>query len=264
MSSSLLKAVEQGIARFNDAKLVRELLESYAEAKKNYYLGGLRLSAVEGGRFCEAAFRMLEQRVTGSFTPIGAQLDTNALLRRLENQPATASQDSIRLHIPRALRMIYDIRNKRDAAHLADGIDPNLQDATLVVSVLDWVLAEFVRLYHTVPPNEAQLIVDSLVEKRAPAVQDFNGFLKVLNPNLPVRNYVLLLLYQKGLLGATFGELAEWVRPTMRANLQRTLNGMSDGQAYIHTDGSRYFITRTGIKEVERLRLYEIHNQDKP
>ena len=30
------------------------------------------------------------------------------------------------------LRVVYDIPNKRDAAHLTDGIDPNVQDVTIV------------------------------------------------------------------------------------------------------------------------------------
>ena len=76
-----------------------------------------------------------------------------AIANYLQNLPSSAQPDSIRLHIPRALRMVYDIRNKRDAAHLANGIDPNLQDSTLVISVLDWVLAELIRLHHTVSPR---------------------------------------------------------------------------------------------------------------
>ena len=45
--------------------------------------------------------------------------------------------DSVRLHIPRALGLVYGIRNKRDAAHLADGIDPSLQDANVVVFTIN-------------------------------------------------------------------------------------------------------------------------------
>src|SRR4029077_15319858 len=123
-------------------------LEAHSEAKRNFYLGRLRLNEVEGGRFCEAAFRILQQIATGRFTPINKHLDTDKVIQQLAALPAGGHSDSIRLHIPRSLRVVYDIRNKRDAAHLADNIDPNLQDATLVVSMIDWVLAEFVRLYH--------------------------------------------------------------------------------------------------------------------
>src|SRR4051794_5175024 len=118
-------------------KLVDELLEAHAEAKRNLYLGGLRLSEVEGGRFCEAAFRLLEQIAHGRFTPLGTALNSEKTIHTLENLPKGSHPDAVRIHIPRALRLVYDIRNKRDVAHLADGIDPNLQDATMVASVLD-------------------------------------------------------------------------------------------------------------------------------
>jgi hypothetical protein len=165
--------LEGGLKKHFDSKLVDELLAAYEHAKDNFHLGGLRLSAVEGGRFCEAAFRMLEQATTTRFTPLNKQLDTTRIISDLANLPSGQTPDSIRLHIPRMLRVIYDIRNKRDAAHLADGIDPNLQDAALVASNLDWVLGEFVRLYHDVSANEAQKLVDgvtneiTIIESRA-------------------------------------------------------------------------------------------------
>ncbi len=65
-------------------------------------------------------------------------------------------------------------RRRRDAAHLADGIDANLQDATLV-AVLDWVLAELVRLHHGVGAGEAHGIVEDLVTRRAPVIQDVDA-----------------------------------------------------------------------------------------
>ena len=42
------------------ATLVDELLECYTEQRRNLLLGNLRPNEVEGGRFAEAAFRMLE------------------------------------------------------------------------------------------------------------------------------------------------------------------------------------------------------------
>src|SRR5580698_2963027 len=165
--------------------LVDELIQCYIEQKKNFYLGRMRPNEVEGGRFAEAAFRMLQHAAGFAVTPLGTQLDTDGIIRSLANLPFGSAADSIRLHIPRALRVVYDIRNKRDAAHLADGIDPNLQDVTMVVAVLDWTLAELIRLYHNVSPNDAATMVDMIVARTAPVVQEFQGFLKVLRPNLP-------------------------------------------------------------------------------
>jgi len=153
--------------------------------------------------------------------------------------------------------LVYDIRNKRDAAHLGDGLDPNLQDATVVTSILDWVLAEFIRLYHNVAADVAQGLVNQIVTRAVPVVQDFNGYLKILKPNLAVSDHCLVLLYHRGDKGAVFKELEAWVRPAMRANLGRTLNGLAERKDLVHFDGSRYLITRLGQKEVEGRHLVE-------
>lgn len=246
--------IEAQLASKLEGKLVHELLEAHSEAKRNFYLGGLRLSAVEGGRFCEAAFRLLEYETRNKkFTPLTRSLpSTDKLILDLSNLDGSKYNDSIRLHIPRSLRLVYDIRNKRDTAHLGDGIDPNLQDATLVIGVLDWVLAEFIRLYHDVPANEASKIVDGIVKRVAPVVQDFGGFLKILNPKLQVSEHCAVLLYQRGEDGATYDELDKWARPKMRANLRRTLDALVEKKDHAHFDGSRYFITRSGELYVEQ------------
>src|SRR4051812_3735108 len=237
--------------------IVAEILEAYEEAKRNFYLGGLRLSEVEGGRFCEAAFRALEYITTGSYTALGKQLKADQLIMQLANLPQATQIDSIRLHIPRALRVVYDVRNNRDAAHLGDGIDPNLQDATLVVSILDWVLAEFVRLFHSVSANEAQRMVEDIVTRTAPVIEEFGSFLKVLNPKLTAGDYLLVLLYQKGKAGAALQELTQWIHPRMRSNVRRTLHRLEHDRAFVHFDGTRYFISRAGSLEVEDRRLYQ-------
>ena len=253
----MIDAIRLSLLAHHDKTLVDELLEAYGEAKANFYRGGKRLSAVEGGRFCEAAFRLLEERSTGSFTQLGRQVDAEAVTRQLANTPVGIQPDSVRLHIPRALRVVYDIRNNRDAAHLSDGIDPNLQDATLVVSLLDWVMAEFVRLYHGASADDAQSIVDELVTRQVPAVQDFGEFPKVLRTDLSAGDFVLLLLYHRAPHGASLAELTPWVRPKMRANLKRTLTRLETEKAYVHLDESTYFITTSGRKHVEAERLFE-------
>lgn len=253
----MLQTVRQGLVASLDARLADELLAAYQEAKRNFYLGGLRLSAVEGGRFCEAAFRLLQQRTTGKFDALGKQVDSDALIKLLANIPAALQPESVRLHIPRALRVVYDIRNKRDNAHLADGIDPNLQDASLVVAVLDWVLAEFVRLYHSVTPNEARNMVENIVTRIAPAVEDFDGFLKVLRIDLGASDFMLLLLYQRGPQGATFADLESWARPKMRTNLRRTLTSLEHEKSYVHGKNDTFRITRSGQQYVEANRLLD-------
>ncbi len=254
----MLQEIASDLKKHFDKKLVDELLAAHQEATHNYYLGGLRLSAVEGGRFCEAAFRMLQEATTKSFTALGKTLKTEEVIKAVLGADPAKTPDSVRIHIPRALRVIYDIRNKRDAAHLSGDVDPNLQDATLVISCIDWVLAEFVRLYHGVSADEAQKLVDGLVTRKVPAVEDFDGFLKILRPKGRASEYVLLLLYERATQGATGEELRSWVKPKMRSNLRRTLNGLVHEDVFVHEGTGRFFITTRGRAEVERRNLHQV------
>lgn len=238
--------------------IVEELIECYAEQKKNLYLGRMRPNEVEGGRFAEAAFRML-QHVTGlAVTPIGTQLDTHELIRSLASLPAAGNTESVRLHIPRTLRVIYDIRNKRDAAHLADGIDPNLQDSTLVSAAMDWVLAEFIRLADGLPADKAFALVKAITVRKIPAVEQFGEFLKTLRPSLGPSDRILILLYHRADSGATAEELSAWLKPKQRTNLNRTLAQLEHDKDHVVFTNGRYQITRRGILSVESRNLMEI------
>jgi hypothetical protein len=202
---------------------------------------------------------MLEHATTKKFTELGRMIASDKLFETLSNLPKAQFPEGLRLHIPRAIRVVYDIRNKRDAAHLADDIDPNLQDASLVVSNLDWILAEFIRLYHKVSANEATKVIDGIVTRKVPVVEDFDGFLKVLNPSLKVSGYILVLLYERGSAGATLSELEKWVRPSMRTNLRRTLNGMVDDALLHENDVGAFFLTKLG-RQMSRSAIYTTSN----
>ena len=247
--------VEQGfIAAGIPAELVKELLEAFAEAKRRFYRDDLRPSEIEGARFSEAVFRILEWATTQKYTPLGDTLPkVPTLLGKLEQ--ATTAPESVRFHIPRTLRLIYDVRNKRDVAHLGDGIDPNQQDATLVIRNMEWVLAELVRLYHNVSATEAHGIIIDLVSKDVPLIQVFDGFPRVLK-QLKASDHFLALLYWQGVEGATLDELKSWARATMRAQIRRTLNGL-DGKDLIHLNGDRYVLTHLGERDVEERKLLE-------
>lgn len=214
---------------------------------------------MEGGRFAEAAFRLMEHFVGWPETPLNRKIDTDKLITRLQNLPFGQVPDSVRLHIPRTLRVVYDIRNNRDAAHLADGIDPNLQDSYMVSSCLDWVLAELLRLAGAASPDEAQKMIEGITIKRTPAVEEFGpNQLKTLRPNLGPSDRVLLLLYNRGQAGATVEELGSWLKPSQRANLVRALRSLEHDKDFLGLTNGRYRLTRLGIREVERKGLADM------
>jgi hypothetical protein len=250
-----LEEVRQGFldAEFPEA-VVAEVLEAYTEAKRRFSLGDLRPQEVEGGRFSEGVFRLLQCASGQKMTALGKTLPSlDKLLPALEN--AVGQPDSVRLHIPRTLKLIYDIRNKRDVAHLGDGIDPNTQDATLVVGNMDWTLSELVRLYHDVDADRAQWIIENLVSKEVPAVEEIDGqpiILKDLQPKLQA----LLLLYRAGAQGASIDDLVGWLRLDRQDHLRARLKKL-DSEKYVlhHPRSGLYHLTRKGIVLVEEKKL---------
>src|SRR5947209_15095521 len=101
--------VVNGLKGTYPARLVDHLLETYTEVKTNLYLGRLRPNEIEGGRFAEAVFRLLEFETTGTFTAIGQHIDSEKIIQQLARLPTRSYNESLRLHIPRTLRLIYDI-----------------------------------------------------------------------------------------------------------------------------------------------------------
>ncbi|MGN6294251.1 MAG: hypothetical protein ACTHMV_16005 [Chitinophagaceae bacterium] len=255
MSLDKIKTVLK--SRFPD-NLVNELTDCYSEQKRNFFLGNHRPNEIEGGRFSEAAFRLLEHFVGFTTTPLGTQINTDSLIRSLQQLSSSSFNDSVRLHIPRTLRVIYDIRNKRDVAHLADGIDPNLQDSSFVFSALDWVLAEFIRMSGGTTPEEAFSLVKGITIHSIPAIEDFDGFLKTLRPSIGPSDRILLLLYHKNTIGATQEQLKNWLKPSQRANIKRDLNKLEHEKDFITLQNGKYLITRLGIIEVQKKKLLEL------
>lgn len=237
------------------APVAKELFEAFSELKRRFAIGDLRPNVVEGGRFSEAAFRVLQWMTATKYTPIGGSLPKVPTLLGTLAQSGHAS-DSVRLHIPRTLNLIYDLRNKRNAAHLADGIDPNVQDSTLVVNAASWVLAELVRLLCASDPNAAHEVITALVGRDIPVIQEFNGLPRVLR-DMTVAEHVMVLLYWSPAGPLPLMTVRGWVSESARKNLRRTV-GMLEAKHYVHLDDSDVLhITSLGERFVVESRLLE-------
>lgn len=250
-------SVEAGfIAAGVPAVLAHEVLEAFTQAKQRFYLNDFMPNAVAGGRFSEAVLRVLQWATVGTFTPLAdPRFKADTVITTLAGLPSGSYPESIRLHIPRAVRVIYDIRNKRNTAHLSDGIDPNFQDASIVVAILGWVLAELVRLYHLVSANEAQVIIDELVSREVPLIQVFDGSPRLLK-TVGASDHILTIVYWVGENGVDRRQLTQWLPKPMRANVVRTLNQLH-GKHLIHFTDPLIRITIAGQRDVETRKLIQ-------
>lgn len=175
--------------------LVDSLLDSYKEIKENFFLERHEPAELNGGKFVEACYRIIEEETHGRFTPIGTHTpDMIGKLRAFEKLTSAASLESYRIHIPRVLATIYNIRNKRGVGHLGGDVNPNFADSTFIVTCVDWILAELVRVHYTCSLDEAQKMVDSIIIRPSFLVHKIDDIRRVLNPKLKNRDQVLVLL----------------------------------------------------------------------
>jgi hypothetical protein len=119
------------------------------------------------------------------------------------------------------------------------------------VNNMDWVMAELVRVYHGLTADEAQVVIENLVSKEVPAVEEIDGqpvILKKLKP----RGQALLMLYRVGARGGSLDELADWLRVSRKDHLRDRLKRLDKETLVLHHPKSgRYYITRMGIDLVE-------------
>ena len=249
----MLQQVRQHLEQTFNKDLLDKLFESYQLANEHYYLRKHRSCCSESGRFAEVALRMIQEVTSGTYIPIGQPIPRfNNEVVELEKADAKKFPQSIRIEIPRTLQVIYDIRNKRDVGHVGGDVDANFSDATLSLICCNWVMTEFVRIYYTSNIDTAQKLVDSLVRIRIPLIQDFDGFLKLLNPKLLLPDKVIALLYYRDSEGATVEELHLWLaNRTRKDHMNLTLDKLEHYRALIHRKGNRCFITDTGKNYVE-------------
>jgi hypothetical protein len=233
--------------------LADELLAAYEELRGRYFRRDFRPGVLEAGRFAEAAWRILELHSHSTYTAIGKTLPgVPDLLKLCENADPLTVHESMRLHIPRALAAVYNVRNRRDVGHIAADVDANVMDAEYVVGCCSWVLAEFIRLFHSCSPAEAQSIVEALVKRQAPLVQIFGNGPFVLNPALPAREEILLLLYHQGAEGASLSDLDAWLPSISRRVISARLPELEKEHRHLRRVDGRAYITDTGAAYVER------------
>jgi hypothetical protein len=231
--------------------LAERLLSEYEELTRRYYHADYRPSELSGGRFGEAGFRVCEHACLGAFTPLQKMLPkTDDLVKKLEQVPATVADSAYRIHIPRALRLIYDLRSKRDVAHLGAGVSPNFADASLVLQTASWVVAEIVRLSHKCDIDTAQAIVDDLVQRRVPLIWIEDDIVRVLKPTLKYSEKALVILYHFHPEWIADDDLMRWIEESRLGNFNRMLDGLH-ARALIHRADRRSKILPPGLKYVE-------------
>lgn len=200
------------------------LLEEYQHIVQSYMERKWLPSELSGGRFCEIVYTILGGHATGTY-PATLSKPGNFVnaCRLLENNASVPR--SFQILIPRLLPALYEIRNNRGVGHVGGDVDPNLMDASAVLAMVNWIMAELVRVYHQLPTDEAQKVTDLLAERRIPVVWQVGQIKRVLNTSLSLKNQVLLLICSSPTSVAT-DDLLIWTSYKNRRYFKRLLRDL--------------------------------------
>ncbi len=242
-----MENIAKALSKQVDPLLLKKQVEIYKKIKESFWLGKDEECVEKIGKFVEITIRVLEYITTGNFTSLDEELRISETLKKFENLPKQDFPESIRIMIPRILYSLYTFRSKRGGAHVKD-INPNHIDASYVVSTCDWIMAELVRLYHTKNEKEIQSIIDSMVDKKVPILEEFGNDIKILNPSISIPDQILIILYKKHPNPVSTNELKRWIKTTTYIN---TVLKRLDDKGFVYRKNKENIITRKGIAYVE-------------
>lgn len=237
--------------------LREELIDSYREIVRNFLEHRWEPSELRGGWFAEVAYSIVKGAVAGNF-PARASKPSKMVdaCRALENTPANSAlvgDKSLRVFIPRALIFLYDVRNNRGVGHVGGDVNANNMDASAVVALASWVMAELVRIFHGVSIEEAQETVDALAERKTPLIWEVEDVKRVLDHTMTAKDQVLVLLHHTaGWVQAA--DLKAWVEYKNPTDFRKIVLSDLHKLRFIEFDakGDRARISPKGTEETER------------
>lgn len=186
--------------------LRNDLQDRFNDIVKHYYERKWEPSELNGGKFCEAVYTVLEGYATGTYRSTAYKpRSVESACQQLAQH--TTTPDSIRLSIPRAIIALYDIRNRRGVGHVGGDVSPNHMDAMYVLASAKWILAELIRVYKGVSTGVARQAVEELSERDIPLIWSSSDAKRVLINGLNKKDETLLLLYSSDSGSSTEKEL---------------------------------------------------------
>ena len=250
-NSAPLEVALQGIS--DDFR--ERLIETYLEIKKGHAEAKHEAAGMAAGKFCEVTLRFLQEEVTGNHIPFGKPIGNFANECRVLITYSPSSQpETIRVIIPRCLSFLYTLRNKRGIGHVGGDIDANAIDSATITRLADWIFCELIRVYHHLPIEEAQDLIDAIAVRNIPDVWEVAGKRRVLRDDLKNNQKALLLLYSHPESAVLVEDLCEWMEYGRVSDFKRRLLPKLHDAKMIEFDKENdvVYLSPKGVAEVEQ------------
>jgi len=243
------KFIQELIKEGIDKTIVDKLIDEYRVVKREHLLGDDEKVILHSAKVSDLTLALIKNSVSGTTVDVN-NIHFNQFLEEIRKYPKLSAEDVIlTLAIPRVAKSIYTIRSKKDVAHVKT-VDPSFIDSSYCVSACDWILSELVLLFFKDDPNEASELINSILEKKVPTIEEFeDGSILVLRQDLIKTQEIMLVLYHFYPKRLTRTDLSKNVGSSLPYVTVR-LHGL-ETQKYVHRTKAGYKLTRLGIKAVE-------------
>ncbi len=192
MSGSSLKNAATLLRTKFSGTHVDATLKHYSATIEKFVAGDWEGTSQKAGKFVEAVTKALMLHC-GKTIENPRKFSAGREMRQLEHAGGTFPE-AIRLVIPRAGIFVYDIVSNRGGRHDPHDVDANEMDATTVVPMISWMLAEMVRFCSGADPAAAMSLIKELATKTYPYFEEIDGR-PYININGNPGDIALLILY---------------------------------------------------------------------
>lgn len=234
-------------------ELVDKLFEHYSQIKNNFRLGRHENTELNASKFAEVVFRILENDLSGNYVKLDKQIHKfTDKCRAFETMPSAGKDDTLRIHIPRTLILIVDVRNKRGVGHVSGIHNPNDLDSIFVKTNCDWIFAEICRVFAKLPLDQAQNQIDNIIKIELPLVEKIDDINRVLDTSLSYQNEVLVLLLSEYPKFVKFDILFHWTEHSNKKVFRDLLKEMHK-RRFIELRDDECKLLQPGINEAEEI-----------
>lgn len=185
MRAIILASLQRGL----EPTVAQDIIDAHDKLLGEFRKGDVEAALNASGKFVEHVLRAIEHLRTGALPTEIKSLSST--IKAIENDGALP--ESLRVLVPRiSSAMMFDVRSKRGAAHVKE-ISPRHIDASLATLAASWVVAEFVRLYHTADETAVAEAMASLMQGNLPLIEKFEDEMVVTTPLHPETEVLLMV-----------------------------------------------------------------------
>lgn len=130
-------------------------------------------------------------------------------------------------------------------------VNPNKADSTFIVNSVDWVMAELFRVHYQCNLDDAQKIVESIVQRKISLVFELDNLKRILLPKLKQRDQTLILLTASYPNYVTVSDLISWIEPGNPSSFRKLLRDLHSARLIEFDLQKKCLALPTCIKYVE-------------